>query len=87
MRIPELARMALLASVLGSPLAFAGGHEVDKDSFSRAFDAHSHERYAEAAAGFIASFGEGLRKEASAYNAACALARAGRKNVIGADWI
>src|SRR5262245_57312708 len=71
------ATIGLALLVMASP-AFAGGHKGD--DYERATELHADRRWDEAAAAFIASFNAGYREETSAYNAACALARAGRKD-------
>jgi Flp pilus assembly protein TadD len=71
--------MAFLATgLVASPHSLAGGR--GGDNYDRARELHDDERYEEAAARFIASYEAGHREEASAYNAACALARAGKKD-------
>ncbi len=69
--------VAFLASgLIAGPEARAGGR--GDDDYDRATELHRDRRYAEAAARFIASYEAGYREETSAYNAACALARAGK---------
>src|SRR5262249_53581715 len=71
--------MAFLASgLIWNPTARAGGR--GGSAYHRATELHADERYEEAAAQFIASYEAGYREETSAYNAACALARAGKKD-------
>ena len=71
--------MAFLATgLVASPQSLAGGR--GDDDYDRARELHNEERYEEAAARFIASYEAGHREETSAYNAACALARAGKKD-------
>jgi tetratricopeptide (TPR) repeat protein len=68
----------LMGGLLAGSDAFAGGR--GGDDYSRATELHGDGRYDEAAARFIASYEAGYREETSAYNAACALARAGKKD-------
>jgi tetratricopeptide (TPR) repeat protein len=68
-----------LSLIAGSPV-WAGGGDDDGGLYDAAMKAHEDERWEEAAAKFIASFQAGHREEVSAYNAACALARAGKKD-------
>src|SRR5262249_13164007 len=78
-------QMVLLATaLLANPAAWAGGR--GEREFDRAREAHSDRRYEEAAAGFIAAFQAGYREETSAYNAACALARAGHRD-LAFQWL
>jgi tetratricopeptide (TPR) repeat protein len=64
--------------LLASPPAVAGGR--GEHAFERAAELHGDERWDEAAAAFIAAYEAGYRQPVSAYNAACGLARAGRKD-------
>src|SRR5690349_9980021 len=79
----KLGFLAIVGMVaLGAP-AFAGpdhGPDPGEREYDLASDLHGEAKYAEAAAGWSASYQAGYRKETSAYNAACAFARGGRKD-------
>jgi tetratricopeptide (TPR) repeat protein len=80
----RVAGCLLAAAVLvGSP-ALAGGPGAE--AFQEAHELHGDERWDEAAARWIAAHQAGYREEVSAYNAACALARAG-KHDLALQWL
>jgi tetratricopeptide (TPR) repeat protein len=68
--------MAVVLVGLAAQPALANGR--GESEFERANERHHARHWDEAAAGFIASYQAGYREQTSAYNAACALARAGR---------
>ena len=76
--------VALLVGVWTASPAQAGGR--GEEAYDRASDFHHDRRWDDAAAGFIAAYTAGYREETSAYNAACALARGGRKDLAFA-WL
>ena len=59
----------------GSPAQANGEHD---DYFGSAMELHHEAHYLEAAAKFIVAYATGERQAVAAYNAACALARAGK---------
>ncbi len=70
--------IALVAGFLWASPAARADDEPGEVAYERAAEAHADERYAEAATGFIAAHEAGHRPATAAYNAACALARAGK---------
>lgn len=78
-----LFRTVILASaIFASPPAGAHpeGQGDDEDDCDRAMELHRAEKWDQAATGFIHCYQRGDDEEKSAYNAACALARAGRRD-------
>ena len=51
--------------------------DIEDRNYDKAVELHQREHFQAAAARFMASYDIGHRQQASAYNAACALARAG----------
>jgi len=66
----------LATALLVSAPAFA--NQPGEQEFDRASELHHESRYREAAVRWMVAYAEGYREEVSAYNAACALARAGK---------
>jgi tetratricopeptide (TPR) repeat protein len=67
----------VLSTLIAGPPAFAGD-EAGEREFELASQLHRDGQYAEAAAGWIAAHDAGYREQTAAYNAACALALAGK---------
>lgn len=71
------ARGRVVAAVIFCAALPAMAADIEDRNYDKAMELHQHERYQGAAARFMASYDIGYRQQASAYNAACALAQAG----------